>query len=546
MYILKKYWYLLLIVIVCVAGYYVAKYYVGNSLIEKEIVYKAPKTVNEASIVWGINYLQMPPEAYWPKGSLIKDKLVETKLVKRNGVFSTKIKLPANTQLDYWIIQKTYENGKLVEIWDQGRPENEHYTLYFHSQGFFRPGYFLFLAGLIPMIVLFKNRKQIFSILTKQPPVEVKEYVKQFDSLRAIAVLLVIFHHWFPRSAYVHHLHFGAMGVDTFFVLSGFLISRILFNAKNQVEKKQLTNGNIFKSFYLRRSLRIFPIYYLLLFILWALKNDNMKNDGVYYFTYTSNLLFFSQQFFPTEVAHLWSLAVEEQFYLIWPWLIVLVKKKYLLLLIGIFILVGVTSNYIFTEHDQWVIIFTPACFDAFGIGALLAYIVVYQSWFINTLQRKFKLVASLFLIIFLLAMFNLSFLPDRTVHALLAGVILYYCLFRNNLQILNYILNSRFLIALGKISYGVYLYHMFIPDMWEQIVHQFSLWNIDLFYNAKMPEAFKPVWLFIQEFAFLIVICFISWKLVEKPILSLKKYFEYMPKTNNLKNLNSQVQLTN
>ena len=79
----------------------------------------------------------------------------------------------------------------------------------------------------------------------------------------------------------------------------------------------------------------------------------------------------------------------------------------------------------------------------------------------------------------------------------------------------------------LGKISYGVYLYHLFVPELWMWINQNFYNWGIDLFFNKAMPEAVKPYWLFVQEFAFLLFLCSISWMLIEKPINNLKKYFE-------------------
>ncbi len=284
----------------------------------------------------------------------------------------------------------------------------------------------------------------------------------------------------------------------------------------------------VFKNFYIRRTLRIFPIYYLVLIIFGILNDPAIKQDGIYYFTYTSNYLFYSEQFFPGRLSHLWSLAVEEQFYLLWPWLMILINKRLLPYLIAVFLIIGVSSNYIFTGKGWWVEIFTPSCFDAFAIGGFLSYLINYRHDVIAAIQPKFKWIFSGVLALFLLDVFKYSFLPARSVHALLAIVIIYYCLFKRNNKVLNYVLDNKWLMKMGKVSYGMYLYHLFIPELWIWINKKVNTWDIDLFYNNAMPVEIKPIWLFIQQFAFLLLICVLSWKLIEKPINSLKRKFEY------------------
>ena len=86
------------------------------------------------------------------------------------------------------------------------------------------------------------------------------KYIKQFDGLRALAVIAVIVHHWSPEGIYMEEfLHLGAYGVDLFFVLSGFLITTILIK---QNEKKE-SFWSSYKTFVIRRSLRIFPVYFI-------------------------------------------------------------------------------------------------------------------------------------------------------------------------------------------------------------------------------------------------------------------------------------------
>ena len=121
-------------------------------------------------------------------------------------------------------------------------------------------------------------------------------YIKEFDAVRAIAVILVVISHWIPKN-YSTFLPLGNIGVDIFFVLSGFLITRILLVNKNSIENKE-TNESKLKAivnFMFRRSLRIFPLYYLVLLILYFGANylpNPIPTDWKYYVLYLQNFLF--------------------------------------------------------------------------------------------------------------------------------------------------------------------------------------------------------------------------------------------------------------
>jgi peptidoglycan/LPS O-acetylase OafA/YrhL len=94
------------------------------------------------------------------------------------------------------------------------------------------------------------------------------KYFKQLDSVRALAVILVMLSHWIPKDNLINKIPNGSIGVDVFFVLSGFLISRILFENRNKADRDNITKSVVFRDFYIRRALRIFPIYYLLILLI--------------------------------------------------------------------------------------------------------------------------------------------------------------------------------------------------------------------------------------------------------------------------------------
>ena len=158
------------------------------------------------------------------------------------------------------------------------------------------------------------------------------EKIKGLDTLRAFAVFFVIIQHfgvWFdytsPSGKFITNVLIpdGGFGVNLFFVLSGFLITSILLKAKSAARDDQRLT--LVKNFFIRRALRIFPIYYLLLFFLFFIDYPDIRHYFVYFVTYTSNILSWLTNSW-NSFSHTWTLAVEEQFYLLWPWLIIFVN----------------------------------------------------------------------------------------------------------------------------------------------------------------------------------------------------------------------------
>ena len=160
------------------------------------------------------------------------------------------------------------------------------------------------------------------------PPPENRVIYPAFDGLRAVAVLLVFVYHYVPGT-----LNWGWIGVDIFFVLSGFLITGILYDSRERVHR--------YRVFYIRRTLRIFPLYYLVLLVpalLWPVFRwawhpadwmwlaylgnyirllnpaDYVQNHSLFETLQSQSIPWLSLSY-----DHLWSLSVEEQFYVVWP-----------------------------------------------------------------------------------------------------------------------------------------------------------------------------------------------------------------------------------
>ena len=223
---------------------------------------------------------------------------------------------------------------------------------------------------------------------------------------------MVIVFHWSPNS---HHflLPLGSWGVELFFVLSGFLITKILLDDRISAELNGQKKVGVIKNFLLRRCLRIFPIYYLSLIVILIFDRTNvsgLRDHWLYFVGYASNVFYFKTQHFNYTMAHFWSLAVEEQFYLIWPWFVLFLPWKNVKTFFWVFILVGIGSRIIlaqlFSTADVTVDVLTPTCFDGFSIGGLFSWYVVKQRQDLEGIIRKINiagLAAFIIMMVFLI-----------------------------------------------------------------------------------------------------------------------------------------------
>jgi len=351
-------------------------------------------------------------------------------------------------------------------------------------------------------------------------------YFNQLDGVRCFAVISVLISHW-VLNPIVEKIPFGSMGVNLFFVLSGFLISRILFLSKEKLDE----NYGIYqalKSFYFRRTLRIFPIYYILLFILLIINFENVRELFSWLFTYTFNIKFSLPNVWESKFVgsfdHLWSLSVEEQFYIFYPILIFIFPFHRLKTLIHILILVGLASRMVILHFDfpiNSVYVFTTTCFDSFGIGALLAYMFLYDHDKLNRILNNSKyFIISVIIFISALVISKLFIVNYKECRTILErflfsvtcfwivgwGVINSYSGWFKN------IVELKIVIYIGKISYGLYLYHNFIGNISIIKNHRF-------FHSSTGDNLAKAFIFFIITF----LVSTISFYIIENPINKLK-----------------------
>jgi len=209
-------------------------------------------------------------------------------------------------------------------------------------------------------------------------PTGAPQHVRAFDGLRGIAIILVLLRHVGEDSparrvggVVAAALNAGWLGVDVFFVLSGFLITGILLDARG--DGAQPADG-YFRRFYARRALRIFPAYYLFLAVVVLIGRPPMPHGAWWYWSYLPNVLI-ARHGWPDgtwDTGHLWSLAVEEQFYLVWPAIIAWTPRRRLPVLCLAVIVAAVALRVVLLPALAAYVL-TPARADTLAVGAVLA-----------------------------------------------------------------------------------------------------------------------------------------------------------------------------
>lgn len=336
------------------------------------------------------------------------------------------------------------------------------------------------------------------------------QYRPDIDGLRAIAVLLVVGYHTFPNL-----FKGGFVGVDVFFVISGYLISRIIFNAMD-------VNQFSFIDFYCRRIKRIFPALIIVLLIClmigwWTLLAGEYKQLGKHTAAgaaFVSNFVlwdesgYFDNDAITKPLLHLWSLGVEEQFYIVWP-LFLWVAYKFRLqavLVISCVALYSFTLNVSRTHIDIISAFYSPQSrFWELLFGSMLAWLSINKEEFfqqLNTFSKEcLSLLGSILLLIGFVLMTDKSLFPGWWALLPVMGAVLVIA--AGPLAWINrHILSSRVLVWFGLISFPLYLWH-------------WPLLSFAYIFNNEIPE--RLIRLIIVAIS--ILLSAITYYLIEKRI---------------------------
>ena len=344
-------------------------------------------------------------------------------------------------------------------------------------------------------------------------------YFKHLDGVRTLAVLMVVIHHWVVGNSILHYG--GAMGVGLFFVLSGFLITNILLRQQAHFQSINWRGKlDILRVFYIRRTLRIFPIYYLYVSVLVIFGIGASREIWPWLFGYAYNfLLFFTNNWHSGYVEHLWSLAIEEQYYLVWPALLLACPPRYNWLLVITFIaLAMVCKAVLYLDAPASQFSKFPVCqFDGFGIGSAIALVWragqrIRWAWFWFAAFWGLSFFMKWNVVHFHGKSFLGQVLP---LYYIGCGMLIYLAAKGINGPLATFFNNSA-VIFLGKISYGIYLYHLFVPDLVTVVFRFFQI--------PKPPVV--GLWLIYSGVTF--CICLLSWFGIEQPINRWKDRFKY------------------
>lgn len=294
-------------------------------------------------------------------------------------------------------------------------------------------------------------------------------YYPQLDGLRGIAILIVLFFH-----AKFPFFSGGYIGVDIFFVLSGFLITSLLI-------QEFIKNGTIdFKKFYIRRFKRLFPalfffilIYSILSYFILNKSLNLIFLESTIALTYTSNLFQAFQIHDLTLINHTWSLSIEEQFYLLWP-ILLFILLKFRFKINNIFVSIILISIFVFLWRNYLIIVESPPFIrlytgfdtrlDSLMLGcAMSIFINYFKKDILNNIILNCILITCISYFIYIIS--QMSWLDIRmfTLHFYLVSIsssLFIYCILISKNKIVSTIIKNKYLVEIGKISYGLYLWH--------------------------------------------------------------------------------------
>ena len=295
-------------------------------------------------------------------------------------------------------------------------------------------------------------------------PAWLTDYVPELDGLRGLAVLAVVLYHCETRLPYppIHRVvQWGWAGVNLFFVLSGLLITGIILDSRD--------DPHFFRNFYARRSLRIWPVYVLLLLLVFVLVP--LTFDGFWSAVYQTRhapwpyLLLFVQNIFvltlPGTIGPTWSLAIEEQFYVVWAPVARVVRNRHLM---AVLVMVILASPFVrMANHGALTPTHTLIHLDGLAFGSLISIALRTSRWPRDTFRRISFGTIGLAVPVLCYLLYVGSAFSDSFLALLFAGGVLLALTTTRSRAVYNRALTSRPLRFYGRISYGLYMIHILV-----------------------------------------------------------------------------------
>lgn len=357
-------------------------------------------------------------------------------------------------------------------------------------------------------------------------------HIPQLDGLRAFAILPVLLtHSWrdYPSLPIARLGPAGWVGVDLFFVLSGFLITRILLQARGR--------GHYFRNFYARRGLRIWPLYYLVAVFMFALNPhwrlvEQVRPGSFWAFAlYLQNFVYGTAA--PMPLAVTWSLAIEEHFYLLWPLLVARFEPKALARIL-ISLIVAQTAFRLLMLPRLGDSTWTIYRLDELASGALLACWAASDGQLLERARPAAWAASALvpLAIAIVLSLPQSNWIFRHGVLNTMLGVgfagITALALTAYPQSWTLRTLNNSFLRYTGKISYGMYLFHAILFPIFQGSRVRDRLLRIS-------PAFLRDLLTLVTEIGIVYLVASISWYALEQPILRAKRFFAGLPETTSL-----------
>jgi peptidoglycan/LPS O-acetylase OafA/YrhL len=363
-----------------------------------------------------------------------------------------------------------------------------------------------------------------------------REHFQSIDALRFFAFLKVYLLHIpldakFPNFSLIKSG--GGIGVSFFFVLSGFLISYLLFLEKANANRIDLLN------FYKRRAFRIWPLFFLMVLVVFLLPFDLKQDLGLHMvgggydfdwrfsFTFLENYKMIAIDQFPktTPLSVFWSLCIEEHFYIVWGILFFFLSSKNVIRMLLFSVVIAWISRAYESYYSTNLIIETNDLFtnlDYFSCGGILAYVFVFNKVQLNLLLLKIgKWNLKLCLLgLTLLLIFHNQLIPELTNFSfifkpsIIAAVFtLIICIFISAES--GIVIKSKLLNYLGVRSYGLYVFHIIAIHM---------LYQYYLLHHIKIDTSLSLIIFMLISFSITVLVTMFSYRYFEKPILRLRR----------------------
>ena len=396
------------------------------------------------------------------------------------------------------------------------------------------------------------NQEAGTATLDTSRPMEVREhrpnvsgYMPALDGIRGLAILLVLIYHFVGTTipmttlerAITKVANYGSYGVELFFVLSGFLITGILYDAREK--------PHFFRNFYMRRVLRIFPLYYGVLFLVFVIVPllplfqgntlDYLLERQAWAWFYAVNLYIAKQgEWAFSYLQHFWSLAVEEHFYLFWPYVVFLLTRQPRTLVIVCFAvafgaMLARVIGAIGGVNIWSLYVLTPFRLDGLALGAFLA-VMMRQPGGLDRIVRALPWVFGfcaaflVFTFFWTLAISRQGIEPLLQARAalilILLACLLVWALIAPERSLTSHFFQNRTMMFLGTYSYGIYVYHHFISYYFSAQKTELALMDIVGSHEvAVLLQATFGIGLSL-------LVAYLSYEYFEKHFLGLKRHF--------------------